>query len=116
MVYIVFRYFKLKQFGLLAKCKFSSHDLNMDHELEDIALQNVTRDVLKDNAANQILMQRILDLGRVEAALDRLVAGTFGLCTMCDQKIALERLLVDPAIGHCEKCDAPSNQAIRARA
>jgi RNA polymerase-binding transcription factor DksA len=61
-------------------------------------------------------LERELDLGvlqsvenelrEVQAALDRLDAGTYGICEICGQPIADERLEVMPAARYCVKDQA----------
>jgi len=43
-------------------------------------------------------------LARIEAALDRLDLGTFGLCTDCGDEICLTRLDHDPSVPNCQVC------------
>jgi DnaK suppressor protein len=43
-------------------------------------------------------------LGAIEAALNRLQAGTYGLCTDCGKSIAPERLRVNPEAERCILC------------
>jgi len=47
---------------------------------------------------------RLLTLARVDAALERLKAGTFGICLGCDSQIEMERLQDDPSMAYCTKC------------
>ncbi|MCF6328501.1 MAG: TraR/DksA C4-type zinc finger protein, partial [Henriciella sp.] len=46
-----------------------------------------------------------LTLAKIEAALDRLDLGTFGLCTHCGDEINLKRLDHDPSVQHCKGCE-----------
>jgi RNA polymerase-binding protein DksA len=43
-------------------------------------------------------------LAEVEAALERLEAGTYGTCTRCGRPIAPERLEAIPWAAHCIDC------------
>jgi DnaK suppressor protein len=43
-------------------------------------------------------------LGEVEAAIDRLAAGTYGLCERCGRPIAPARLEAMPAARRCIAC------------
>ncbi len=49
-------------------------------------------------------------LGEVDAALDRLGNGTYGLCEECGDPIEAERLLVDPLIRLCIEHLTPAQQ------
>ena len=44
-------------------------------------------------------------LARIEAALERIEAGRYGLCLNCSGRISLTRLEADPAETVCESCD-----------
>ena len=43
---------------------------------------------------------------RIEAALGRLAAGTYGLCVRCEEPVAAGRLKADPAAALCLACAA----------
>ena len=43
---------------------------------------------------------------RIAAAMDRITAGTYGLCCECGDTIAAERLQFDPAVLFCTDCQA----------
>ena len=44
------------------------------------------------------------DRRKVEAALDRIAAGSYGRCCACDIGISLDRLCSDPATPFCAEC------------
>jgi len=81
----------------------------------------VTRDVVdhKDDAMQEQLeglddaqAQRDIDeLAEVEAALNRLDAGTYGNCADCGDAISLQRLQVQPAAQRCAHCQAAYERA-----
>lgn len=48
----------------------------------------------------------IQELRDTEAALDRLVKGTFGICEACGEAIAPERLRVYPTAKRCAPCQS----------
>ncbi len=45
-------------------------------------------------------------LSQTESALERLDAGTYGLCQRCGQPIAAERLEAFPFVTYCIQCQA----------
>jgi DnaK suppressor protein len=45
-----------------------------------------------------------LQIAAVDAALGRLDAGTYGICTTCGRPITAERLEALPAAAHCIEC------------
>ncbi len=44
------------------------------------------------------------ELAAIDAALDRLAAGTFGICAKCGKPISAERLAAVPQAALCEEC------------
>nr|WP_133033139.1 MULTISPECIES: TraR/DksA C4-type zinc finger protein [Shinella] len=46
------------------------------------------------------------ELGAIDAALDRIAAGTFGLCAKCGAPISEARLAAVPHAALCEECIA----------
>jgi DnaK suppressor protein len=41
---------------------------------------------------------------KIQRALENLGNGGFGICEMCDEEIAIERLKARPVTTHCIKC------------
>ena len=41
---------------------------------------------------------------KVEAAIARVEAGTYGICCQCDEEMTAERLRADPAAPFCQEC------------
>ena len=56
------------------------------------------------NKTVRIDHDRLLTLARVDAALERLEAGTFGVCLGCESHIEMGRLQDDPSMAYCTKC------------
>lgn len=48
--------------------------------------------------------RRELQLQRIQSALARMQSGDYGLCTACDEQIAVRRLETDPAATLCIAC------------
>jgi DnaK suppressor protein len=46
------------------------------------------------------------ELRQIHRALERLEAGTYGLCQQCGQRIDANRLRVVPYAVHCQRCVA----------
>ena len=82
----------------------------MDGNANRVGAPNLRSDHSKSRSVNDVLLQRVLDLGRVDAALERLVDGTFGLCLACDEQIDLEHLLTDPSQKFCGRCLSKPHQ------
>ena len=53
------------------------------------------------------------ELALVDAALQRLDAGSYGDCSDCGKPIALQRLLAQPAAQRCAVCQAAREHALR---
>jgi DnaK suppressor protein len=51
-----------------------------------------------------ILVQQRKELNEIELALDKIKAGTFGICEMCEELIAIERLEVKNFARFCITC------------
>jgi len=48
--------------------------------------------------------RRDLELQRIEAALQRVAAGSYGICTRCEDEIGIRRLQANPAAVLCIEC------------
>ncbi len=51
-----------------------------------------------------IANQQIKELEEIEAALKRIDKGTYGICEMCDESIAIGRLRAKPFAKYCTPC------------
>jgi len=51
-------------------------------------------------------------LAEIEAALDRIAAGSYGWCEECSRPIARARLAAQPQARYCAACDRQSGQRI----
>ena len=54
-----------------------------------------------------------VELPRVEAALERLQSGTYGVCLECGQAIEADRLTAMPDIHTCKSCATDEHEIIR---
>ena len=54
--------------------------------------------------AQAIEQRRERELARIQAAMERIDAGTYGECALCGQRIQDERLESDPAAPMCIAC------------
>lgn len=75
-------------------------------QLDQGAQGRLTRmDAMQQQAMAASQVQRLhTELRKVEAALDRLGAGTFGTCCRCGEPMTPERLQADPAAPFCQDC------------
>lgn len=62
-------------------------------------------DAMQQQAMARGIQERLgVQQRKLEAALDRIAAGTFGCCCACEAEIELERLDGDPAVVFCFDC------------
>ena len=73
----------------------SAYSLHM----ADVATDNYDREFSLSLADNE---QKLLN--RINAAVERIDAGTFGLCELCEKKVAKARLKVVPYAELCVPC------------
>lgn len=69
----------------------------------------------RDDLDLALLQMRGETLARIDAALRRLEAGTYGICGDCDQPIASERLRALPFAARCRPCEEAREAAATAR-
>lgn len=63
----------------------------------DAMQQQATRVTLRDASRRE--------LRRVQAALNRVAAGSYGVCCRCEDEMPIERLHADPAAPFCMECE-----------
>ena len=75
-------------------------------ELDQQSVGRVSRmDAMQGQAmALETERRRKVEAVRIKAALDRLDAGDYGYCAVCDEEIPLKRLELDPATSICVDC------------
>jgi DnaK suppressor protein len=68
-------------------------------DLGDRALSSVTRDLKYQLTTGERDILR-----RIDAALDRIEAGEYGVCVHCSKKVQMGRLQAVPWARHCIEC------------
>lgn len=68
-------------------------------DIGDMSANTYSRDVLLNLSENQ--RQKIRD---IDAALDRLAQGEYGVCVRCGDEIAARRMEVRPFSRYCIEC------------
>lgn len=83
----------------------------MDDELAKISNKKVS-DMLSEAGGikgGECMLEprhdRSVELARVDAALERLEDGSFGICKGCTGPIEIERLTFDPSTLFCRGCE-----------
>jgi len=82
----------------------------VSEDLEEQATEREDDEVLEDLGAASVREIRM-----VEAALDRIANGSYGICTSCGEPIAEERLDALPATPRCARRRAASGSCSRSR-
>lgn len=75
-------------------------------ELDQQRVGRLSRmDALQGQAmAQETARRREIDMQRIDAALARLDAGSYGYCARCDEPVEPARLALDPATPLCVEC------------
>lgn len=96
---------KAQRQALLAT-KDAARDSTKPVMLDQASVGRLSRmDAMQGQAmALETQRRRDLQLRRIHAALSRMQSGDYGLCTACEEEIALPRLQADPASGLCIAC------------
>ena len=84
----------------------SGQDAAQTVELDQTTIGRVSRmDALQGQAmAKESQQRRTIQLQRIEASLQRIEKGIFGLCLRCGEKINVKRLAFDPTAPLCIDC------------
>jgi len=85
----------------VAEANAASQELGTDGvpDIGDAAANSYHRDVLMN--LNEAQRQKLRD---IDAALDRLASGEYGICARCEEEIDPRRLLVRPVSRYCIEC------------
>lgn len=75
-------------------------------ELDQSSMGRVSRmDAMQQQAMAVEFQNRLrLRKRKLEAALDRIAAGSFGICCECQDELEADRLEADPATVFCTEC------------
>ncbi|MEJ2699251.1 MAG: TraR/DksA family transcriptional regulator [Desulfuromonadales bacterium] len=81
----------------------ASRELGTDGvpDIGDMSSQTYNRDVLLN--LNETQRRKILD---IDAALERLARGEYGICVRCEEEIPPRRMEVRPFSRYCVECKA----------
>ena len=95
-----------RQLGRLQKSMKVTDEALRPVELDQTAVGRLSR---IDSLQNQSLSRGLRDrenvrLSQIREALARLGDGTYGVCTVCENRISFERLFVFPEAPECTEC------------
>ncbi len=77
--------------------ELNNHDEAKDEaDHASIAIENLTN--------NTILREQQKTLNQIKRSLNKIALGTYGICTMCEEKINIERLKIQMFSEHCVSC------------
>lgn len=85
-------------------------DTDRPPELGDFCVESATREYLFERASQQ---RRLLN--RIERALQRMQAGTFGECIVCGEEIQRKRLAAMPWTECCLQCQDERERMARSQ-
>ncbi len=90
----------------LSEAHRSGEDAAQTVELDQSRVGRVSRmDALQSQAmAKDSQQRRTIELQRIDAALQRLEKGEYGMCLRCGECIAPKRLAFDPTAPLCIQC------------
>lgn len=79
---------------------------NYETQIEDIGTDEDENATEVENYVDDLALENNLEtqLKEVDAALERMAKGTYGICENCQQEIDIERLKAYPAARVCIKC------------
>lgn len=75
--------------------------VSQDDLLDEVDLTSVE---LENNLRMRLRNRESMFLKKIDEALDRISAGTFGQCSSCEEEIELKRLEARPTATHCISC------------
>jgi len=76
-------------------------DAPRSNDWEELAVERESDEVLESLGHSGEM-----EIARIRAALDRIRAGTYGICTVCGEQISTDRLDVLPETPMCKVCAA----------
>ena len=95
--------FEEQKAALLYSNKLINEDfaVNTDEMSDEIDLSSAE---LEQNMRVRLRSREALFLKKIDQSLEKIQAGTFGVCECCDQNIELSRLEVRPTANLCINC------------
>ncbi|MDD6055009.1 MAG: RNA polymerase-binding protein DksA [Helicobacter sp.] len=80
------------------------HQKSMQHLDSSFDEADLTALQIKNTLDSSIFSHHNSELEYIESALEKLENGNYGICEMCDEEIALERLKAKPHARYCIVC------------
>ena len=93
---------------------------NNNKEMKDLIVNDESNDEADHAFVNSnstirdaISVQQYRELDEVKLALKKITLGKFGVCEMCDEDIAIDRLKVKPYARYCIGCRGSVEEAAK---
>jgi RNA polymerase-binding transcription factor DksA len=93
--------------GQLRRIRRALHEQRADRiaQVADLESRHVTAEEPPEPAQVQTLVRNARHaVSEIDAALERIMNGRYGVCTVCKQAIAWQRLEALPAAARCMPC------------
>ena len=100
----------LKDVLIIRKEELIEHIKNCRKNIDQLKAQECKDDLdyaeLSSDSYTEglIINQQITILKEIDDALDRIDTDTYGICAMCDERIAIGRLRAKPFAKYCTPC------------
>ncbi len=85
--------------------------INLDKKLEELNNHDEAKDeadhasiAIENLTNNTILKEQQKTLNQIKRSLNKIALGTYGICTICEEKINIERLKIQMFSEHCISC------------
>ncbi|CAJ1785600.1 TraR/DksA family transcriptional regulator [Aeromonas jandaei] len=96
--------------GQLKACRRDEWAEKLDHCEQDQLVELTSRlDLPK-------VEQSVAHLKRIDAALCQMDLGLYGLCSDCEEPLAIESLELDPTLQRCPRCEARYRKVLQSKA
>lgn len=80
------------------------YDMKVDRRIGETVLRQQLLNRLQDLRGQPEGPVRTTTIERVQAALQRIADGRFGMCTRCGEALDLQRLMARPETERCAAC------------
>ena len=96
----------MKSRSALTKEGASTKDDRKAVELDQAMVGRLTRidAIQRQEIAIAQESRRLIEIKKINAALERLKVGKYGVCIRCEELISVKRLTFNPAIALCVNC------------
>ncbi|EEO26200.1 RNA polymerase-binding protein DksA [Helicobacter winghamensis] len=106
---------KLEELGNFKKILLQKRQAILDNNLEHLQSMEHIRDLsfdeadqaamhMKNTLDSSIFTRHNTELEYIDSALTKIEQGSYGICEMCDEPIAKERLKAKPHAKYCIVC------------